>query len=353
MNNYEKNISAVLSGLHSNPELQKTIDIDDLRIVVFSDHHRGEQDGADDFRHCKPAYHAALGYYLESGYTLYLLGDVEELWECHPGRVVRTYRDTLNLEREFARDARLIRFYGNHDDHWGKPGTLTNTLRKELQFAEDIPVYESVRVTITSAEGTIGEMLFLHGHQGETLSDRFSVLSRWIVRYIWRPFQRLTKIPSTTPATSFELRKKHELAQYQWASSQSGTLLFAGHTHHPVFSSQSHESYLHQLIDQLREEKKTADSPAKLEEIQNSINHHSAELQWVLAKSSGVEMVLPPDSPPCYFNTGCCSFGDGDITGLEIADGEIRLIRWPDDQGNPRRKILRRGSLREILERCA
>ena len=33
--------------------------------------------------------------------------------------------------------------------------------------------------------------------------------------------------------------------------------------------------------------------------------------------------------PPCYFNTGCCSFGDGDVTGLEIGDGEIRLIRWP------------------------
>jgi hypothetical protein len=40
-------------------------------------------------------------------------------------------------------------------------------------------------------------------------------------------------------------------------------------------------------------------------------------------------------SPPCYFNTGCCSFPDGDITGLEIADGEIRLVRWP-------------GNLREI-----
>src|SRR5215211_2783982 len=35
-----------------------------------------------------------------------------------------------------------------------------------------------------------------------------------------------------------------------------------------------------------------------------------------------------PIDPPCFFNTGCCSFGDGDITGLELADGEIRLVRW-------------------------
>jgi hypothetical protein len=36
-------------------------------------------------------------------------------------------------------------------------------------------------------------------------------------------------------------------------------------------------------------------------------------------------------SPPCYFNTGCCSFPDGDITGLEIGDDEIRLVRWPSN----------------------
>ena len=34
-------------------------------------------------------------------------------------------------------------------------------------------------------------------------------------------------------------------------------------------------------------------------------------------------------APPCYFNTGCCSFPDGDVTGLEIADRQIRLVRWP------------------------
>ncbi len=40
----------------------------------------------------------------------------------------------------------------------------------------------------------------------------------------------------------------------------------------------------------------------------------------------------------CYFNTGCCSFDDGDCTGLEIAEGKTRLVRWPDDDGNPKKK---------------
>src|SRR5665809_119482 len=45
------------------------------RIVVFSDHHKGTGDRADDFRRCEHAYSAALGYYLEQGYRLLVLGD--------------------------------------------------------------------------------------------------------------------------------------------------------------------------------------------------------------------------------------------------------------------------------------
>ena len=40
------------------------------RIVVFSDHHKGIGDPADDFRRCEHAYTSALGYYLEAGYKL-------------------------------------------------------------------------------------------------------------------------------------------------------------------------------------------------------------------------------------------------------------------------------------------
>ena len=31
------------------------------RVVIFSDHHRGERDGADDFMRCEKEYSAALG----------------------------------------------------------------------------------------------------------------------------------------------------------------------------------------------------------------------------------------------------------------------------------------------------
>ena len=57
--------------------------------------------------------------------------------------------------------------------------------------------------------------------------------------------------------------------------------------------------------------------------------------------------------PPCYFNTGCCSFGDGDVTCIEIVNGDIRLVRWPDDDDNPLPKELVTAKLAEVLDLVA
>ncbi len=61
----------------------------------------------------------------------------------------------------------------------------------------------------------------------------------------------------------------------------------------------------------------------------------------------------PDDTRPCYFNAGCCSFSDGDITGMEVADGEIRLVRWKRDPGNEEnatRSLLRHAGLRGLFD---
>jgi hypothetical protein len=42
-----------------------------------------------------------------------------------------------------------------------------------------------------------------------------------------------------------------------------------------------------------------------------------------------------------YFNTGCCCFDDGDITGIEIEGSMIRLIKWKYGENKE--------SLREVL----
>ena len=65
-----------------------------------------------------------------------------------------------------------------------------------------------------------------------------------------------------------------------------------------------------------------------------------AELERLLALGRRAPYTPPPIEPPTYFNTGCCCFPDRDVTGLEIADGKVTLVRWLDDEGEARPKEL-------------
>ena len=58
-------------------DVSRRFDADTDRLVVLSDMHRGKRDRADDFQPCEEAYLRALDTYLEEGYTLAMLGDVE------------------------------------------------------------------------------------------------------------------------------------------------------------------------------------------------------------------------------------------------------------------------------------
>jgi hypothetical protein len=74
----------------------------------------------------------------------------------------------------------------------------------------------------------------------------------------------------------------------------------------------------------------------------------------VSAERERLERQRPIALPtPCYFNTGCCSFGDGDITGLEISDGEIRLVRWPCEPETDREVLGRPLALADVFRQTA
>ena len=53
-----KGLDAAFKGADEEP-----FDPHKERIVIFSDHHKGLGDPADDFRRCEHAYTSALGYY--------------------------------------------------------------------------------------------------------------------------------------------------------------------------------------------------------------------------------------------------------------------------------------------------
>jgi len=53
---------------------------------------------------------------------------------------------------------------------------------------------------------------------------------------------------------------------------------------------------------------------------------------------------------PSYFNSGCCCYNDGAITGIEIADGKISLIKWFGDNNISKRIVLEEKELSELLK---
>ncbi|MGH2960990.1 MAG: metallophosphoesterase [Solirubrobacterales bacterium] len=340
----------IAEGLNEAFDDQRTpeaeLDLDSARVVVFSDHHRGARDGADDFWRCERAYHAALGYYLESGFELYVLGDVEELWECRPEEVLEAYPETLALEAEFHKQGRYRRFWGNHDDQWNRPGEVEKHLHPVFP---DLAVAEALKLEVTSGGERLGLIFLAHGHQGTADSERYAWFSRLVVRHIWRPIQRRLNFPSTSPSTDYDLRQRHDAAMFAWAQDHPAKpVLIAGHTHRPVFGTSRPPKVTKReaanVVRELEELRAAADpDPAKLAALR-------AELEFIEAAARrGGPPPLPID-PPCYFNTGCCSFGDGDVTGLEIADGEIRLVRWPNDADEPASKVLVGEDMRAILD---
>ncbi|MGQ0601524.1 MAG: hypothetical protein ACT4QE_07490, partial [Anaerolineales bacterium] len=324
---YQRRVAEALDAALARSTHVTTFDVAADRLVIFSDHHRGARNGADDFLRSERAYNAALAHYFELGHTLVVLGDAEELWEEFPAEVVKAYPHTLGLEARFHSAGRYLKLWGNHDDDWSFPDNVQ--LHLQPIFGGPVPVHESVSMHVREGETPLGTMFLVHGHHGDTTSDRWAWLSRWVVRLIWRPLQRLTHISFNTPAKDWQLRERHNIALYRWAAYHTKIVLIAGHTHRPVFRSQTKTAQLSQVLDELQIMAQVAPEDERLRDV---TGNKAAELEWARAQdfySPGNEGEIVPMETPCYFNTGCCCFLDGDITGLELAEGEIRLVRWP------------------------
>ena len=242
-----------------------------------------------------------------------------------------SYPQTLALEAEFHRAGRYDRFFGNHDDLWGSP----RQVRKHLgRLFPELSVREALKLRLTSQGSPVGTLFLAHGHQGTRESDRFSGISRLFVRHVWRPAQRKLRMASTTPAVDWELRGAHDRAMFEWARAHPDRpVLIAGHTHRPVFGESKPQPETDRRSSEIEQE---LDERERSGATREELAELRAELEWARAEERRVGNQVPIDvSPPCYFNTGCCSFGDGDVTGLEIVDGEIRLVRWPNREFEP------------------
>lgn len=341
----ENSLQHALKEAHVIP-----FDMRNDKWILLADLHKGAKNRADDFRLCEENYVTALNYYFEQGYSLCVMGDVEELWEEFPQAVIRNNGASFAAEKGFHEAGRFIRIWGNHDEIWGDPG-LVQKILQPMYGGKSLTVSESILLDVREGNDMAGKILLVHGHQGTQNEGKNTKFSKWILHNIWRPLQVLTGFSCNTPATDWRIRDDRDKIIYHWTAQHPKLILIAGHTHAPVFESYSHRARLMAEISSIRSKLENLPENQKVAGLER-IKELSADLQKVEGKLSAEEQkeAQPIENPlPCYFNAGCCSFADGDLTGIEISSGEIRLVRWPDDDGQPRGKILQAGSLKEIF----
>jgi len=311
------------------------------RYVIFSDHHKGARNRADDFEPCEPAYLAALDHYNERDFTLIVLGDAEELLEEPVDAVMKAYADVLRSEARFH-PGRLIRVFGNHDINW--------------QAAETVKQYmDPIFPGVVYSEGLLfeapgdpggsepaGEILMTHGNEGTLDSDVLGFIAPIALPY-YRNFQNWTGFGSTSPSRDACLRSKHDNRLYRWVSQKRRLILIAGHTHRPVWSSKTHLDKLTEELYALLRLDPDQHPPDYAEQVAGK-KREIAERQERYPPCHDIVKTRP-----AYFNTGCCRFEDGDITGIEIENGVMRLVKWGPRAGEIRRTILEENDVAEFF----
>ena len=304
------------------------------KFIIFSDQHKGAKNGADDFMICEPNYLAALDYYYQNNFFYIAMGDCEELWENTLMAVKKHQQPSFEKEKQFFMNNRGIKIFGNHDLYWSNDPLASFQLKQIYNCA--LPIYEGVLLQ-TSINNNPATFFCTHGHQGDKASDG-NWFSKFFVSKIWAPLQMLLKINPNTPAYDTQLKTLHNSMMYEWSAAQTNLFLITGHTHQPVFRSLTHiESLYRQLLSA-----KQSNDKKLIEATEKEIQTHKFEYTHV----SPDYLTLKPT----YFNSGCCCFDDGDITGIEIEGNCIRLIKWDSKEGTSQRIILDESSLESLLE---
>jgi predicted phosphodiesterase len=309
-----KSLSRLLRNLKDRPGkrgLSLEVNFTTDKFIVFSDHHKGNRDQGDDFANNEPNYMAAMEYYLSNKFTYINLGDSEELWKYKPDQVISKNIKVLKAEAKFQEVDRYIKTFGNHDITW--KNKLDVSWWFKGIFRLPLPVWEGILLK-TGIGDTELSIFLTHGHQGDKMSDNNS-FSTWLVAHIWRPVQRYLNINVNTPAKDYVLRDRHNIMMHEWSSHRENLVLITGHTHKPVFASGLYSDHPNNTIDVAAIT--AADKRNKLK--------------------------------PSYFNSGCCCYNDSDITGIEIAEGEIRLVKWHLENNLSNRVILEKVTLEQLI----
>lgn len=248
---------------------------DSSRIILMSDVHRGDGTWADDFSKNEHIYFAALTHYYNNNYTYIEIGDGDELWKNKKlSNILPIHRDAFLLLSRFFKEGRLYFIYGNHDTVKSKDKFVKNNLYQyfDQQEKKNILLFENIKLhegLVLRHRVTDQKILLIHGHQASFLDYDMWRFRRFLVRYLWRPLELFGVNDPTSTAKNYHKKDSIEKKLTEWVS-QEKHMLIAGHTHRPMF---------------------------------------------------------PEVGKPLYFNDGSCVHPRS-ITGIEIADASITLVKW-------------------------
>lgn len=324
---------AIISG-NEKKGLVIPFNADADRFIIFSDQHKGARNGADDFAPAEKNYLDALAYYHGENYFFINLGDSEELWENSLGQVKKYNVATFQSEKKFIQASKHIKIFGNHDLLWAND-PLAGYYLKNI-FGQKVPIHEGVILT-TLVNDTPLQILCTHGHQGDLQSDG-NWFSKFFVSRIWAPLQSYLDINPNSPAFYDEVKSLHNSIMYQWSAEHKDTMLITGHTHQPVFASLTHLERLYKQLQYATKNKLAEKAAALTSEIKKREREY---------KSISVDYLT---MRPGYFNTGCCCYSDGDITGIEISNGWLRLVKWKKENETTKRIVLEEMSLVQLAD---
>lgn len=207
------------------------------RYVLFSDCHRGCANSNDNFLKNQHLYFSALQHYYQNGFTYIELGDGDELWENRRmEQIIEVHNNVFWLLKKFAENNRLYLLYGNHDIE--KKRTTYSCRHCCSYFCTETQQMQPLFPDLIYYSGVIledisGLRLYLtHGHQADLLNSVFWRLSRFLVRYLWKPLEQIGVLDPTSAARNNHKKNQIEQRLSSWAEERQ-QILITGHTHRP------------------------------------------------------------------------------------------------------------------------
>lgn len=223
-------------------ERAKVISFDNTsKFILFSDCHRGDNSFADDFANNRNIYFHALTRYFKDGWSYCELGDGDELWENTSFKsIFQAHKNVFKLLKEFHCENRLHMIWGNHDMVYKDQKYVEKHMYRYFEPVEDCEkdLFEGIKYhegIVLKHKDTQQELFLTHGHQADWWNYIFWRWGRFLVRVLWKPLQVWGIADPTSPAKNYIELKKVERRIKKWILEKNLLITIIGHTHRPRF----------------------------------------------------------------------------------------------------------------------